>query len=57
MEPIQCRKIGGSLILQKINSYNRNNGVVKGIKKIDRILKTKYILKYPSNKKNPVKVN
>ena len=57
MDSIQCRKVGDSLILQKINSYNRNNGVVKGIKKIDRILKTKYILKYSSNKKNPVKVN
>lgn len=35
-----------SLILNKINSYNRDNGVAKGLKEIGRILKTKYILEY-----------
>ena len=50
MESIQCKKVKASLILQKINSYNRDNGIAKGLKEIGRILKTKYILEYFSNK-------
>ena len=50
VESIQCKKVKASLILQKINSYNRDNGIAKGLKEIGRILKTKYILEYFSNK-------
>ena len=46
VESIRCSKVKASLILQKINSYNRNNGVAKGLKEIGRILKTKYIIDY-----------
>ncbi|MBF8984715.1 Tn3 family transposase [Lutibacter sp. B2] len=46
VESIRCGKVKASLILQKINSYNRNNGVAKGLKEIGRILKTKYIIDY-----------
>lgn len=49
IESIKCGKIKASLILNKINSYNRDNGVAKGLKEIGRILKTKYILEYFSN--------
>ena len=44
IESIRCGKVKASLILQKINSYNKDNGVAKGLKEIGRILKTKYIL-------------
>lgn len=50
VESIRCGKVKASLILQKINSYNRNNGVAKGLKEIGRILKTKYILEYYTKK-------
>ncbi|MGL5750450.1 MAG: Tn3 family transposase [Paraclostridium sp.] len=46
VESIRCGKVKASLILQKINSYNRSNGVAKGLKEIGRILKTKYIIEY-----------
>lgn len=46
VESIRCGKVKASLILQKINSYNRHNGVAKGLKEIGRILKTKYIIEY-----------
>lgn len=46
IESIKCGKVKASLILQKINSYSRDNGVAKGLKEIGRILKTKYILEY-----------
>ncbi|MGL5641488.1 MAG: transposase, partial [Paraclostridium sp.] len=46
VESIRCGKVKASLILQKINSYNRDNGVAKGLKEIGRILKTKYIIEY-----------
>ncbi|MGL5583157.1 MAG: Tn3 family transposase [Cetobacterium sp.] len=46
IESIKCGKVKASLILNKINSYNRDNGVAKGLKEIGRILKTKYILEY-----------
>lgn len=46
VESIRCSKVKASLILQKINSYNRNNGTAKGLKEIGRILKTKYIIDY-----------
>lgn len=46
IESIKCGKVKASLILQKINSYNRDNGVARGLKEIGRILKTKYILNY-----------
>ncbi|WP_047384220.1 MULTISPECIES: Tn3 family transposase [unclassified Cetobacterium] len=49
IESIKCGKVKASLILNKINSYNRDNGVAKGLKEIGRILKTKYILEYFSN--------
>ena len=49
VESIKCGKVRASLILQKINSYNRDNGVAKGLKEIGRILKTKYILNYYTN--------
>ncbi len=49
IESIRCGKVKASLILQKINSYNRDNGVAKGLKEIGRILKTKYILEYYSD--------
>ena len=38
VESIRCSKVKASLILQKINSYNRKNGVAKGLKEIGRIL-------------------
>lgn len=46
VESIRCGKVKASLILQKINSYNRDNAVAKGLKEIGRILKTKYIIEY-----------
>lgn len=46
IESIRCGKVKASLILQKINSYNRDNGVAKGLKEIGRVLKTKYIIEY-----------
>ena len=46
VESIYCSKVKASLILQKINSYNRNNGVTKALKEIGRLLKTKYIIDY-----------
>jgi len=46
VESIRCGKVQASLILQKINSYNRDNGVAKGLKEIGRILKTRYIIEY-----------
>lgn len=46
VESIRCGKVKASLILQKINSYNRSNGVAKGLKEIGRVLKTKYIIEY-----------
>ena len=46
VESIRCGKVKASLILQKINSYNRDNAVAKGLKEIGRILKTKYIIDY-----------
>ena len=49
IESIRCGKVKASLILQKINSYNRNNGIAKGLKEIGRILKTQYILEYLTN--------
>lgn len=49
IESIKCGKVKASLILNKINSYNRDNGVAKGLKEIGRVLKTKYILEYFSN--------
>ncbi len=49
IESIRCGKVKASLILQKINSYNKDNGVAKGLKEIGRILKTKYILEYYSD--------
>ena len=49
IESIHCGKVKASLILNKINSYSRNNGVAKGLKEIGRILKTKYILEYYSS--------
>lgn len=49
VESIRCGKVKASLILQKINSYNRDNGVTKGLKEIGRILKTKYIIDYYTN--------
>lgn len=49
VESIRCGKVKASLILQKINSYNRDNGVAKGLKEIGRILKTKYIIDYYTN--------
>lgn len=49
MESIRCGKVKASLILQKIGSYARDNGVAKGLKEIGRILKTKYILDYYSD--------
>ncbi|QEZ70812.1 Tn3 family transposase (plasmid) [Paraclostridium bifermentans] len=49
VESIRCGKVKASLILQKINSYNRNNAVAKGLKEIGRILKTKYIIDYYTN--------
>jgi Transposase and inactivated derivatives, TnpA family len=49
VESIRCGKVKASLILQKIDSYARDNGVAKGLKEIGRILKTKYILDYYSD--------
>ena len=49
VESIKCGKVKASLILQKINSYNKDNGVAKGLKEIGRVLKTKYILNYYTN--------
>ena len=49
IESIKCGKVKASLILNKINSYNRDNGVAKGLKEIGRVLKTKYILEYFSD--------
>lgn len=49
VESIRCGKVKASLILQKINSYNRDNGVAKGLKEIGRIIKTKYIIDYYSD--------
>ncbi|MER3123672.1 Tn3 family transposase, partial [Bacillus altitudinis] len=46
VESIRCGKVKASLILQKINSYNRDNAVAKGLKEIGRLLKTKYIIEY-----------
>lgn len=46
VESIRCGKVKASLILQKINSYNRNHAVAKGLKEIGRLLKTKYIIEY-----------
>lgn len=46
IESIHCRKLKVLLILNKINSYSRNNGITKGLKEGRRILKTKYILEY-----------
>ncbi|MGL4912203.1 MAG: Tn3 family transposase [Romboutsia sp.] len=46
VESIKNGKVKASLILHKINSYNRDNGVAKGLKEIGRILKTKYIIDY-----------
>lgn len=46
IESIKCGKVKASLILHKINSYNRDNGVARGLKEIGRILKTRYILNY-----------
>lgn len=46
VESIRCGKVKASLILQKINSYNRSNGVAKGLKEIGRVLKTRYIIEY-----------
>ena len=51
IESIKCGKVKASLILNKINSYNRDNGVAKGLKEIGRVLKTKYILEYFSDRK------
>lgn len=51
VESIKCGKVKASLILQKINSYNRDNGVAKGLKEIGRIFKTKYILDYYTDMK------
>lgn len=50
VESIKCGKVKATLILQKINSYNRDNGVTKGLKEIGRVLKTKYILDYYTKK-------
>lgn len=49
VESIRCGKVKASLILQKINSYNRDNGVAKVLKEIGRIIKTKYIIDYYSD--------
>lgn len=49
VESIRCGKMKASLILQKINSYNRDNGIAKGLKEIGRIIKTNYILDYYTN--------
>lgn len=49
IESIHCGKVKASLILNKINSYSRNNGVAKALKEIGRILKIKYILEYYSS--------
>lgn len=46
VEPIPCCHVKASLILQKINSYNREHVVAKGLKEIGRLLKTKYIIEY-----------
>lgn len=46
VESIRCGKVKASLILQKINSYNRDHAVAKGLKEIGRLLKTKYIIEY-----------
>lgn len=46
VESIKCGKVKASLILQKIGSYARDNGIAKGLKEIGRILKTKYIINY-----------
>lgn len=46
VESIRCGKVKASLILQKINSYNRDNSVAKGLKEIGRIIKTGYIIEY-----------
>ena len=51
VESIKCGKVKASLILQKINSYNRDNGIAKGLKEIGRIFKTKYILDYYTDMK------
>ena len=51
VESIKCGKGKASLILNKINSQNRDNGVAKGLKEIGRVLKTKYILEYFSDRK------
>ena len=50
VKSIKCGKVKASLILQKINSYNRDNSVAKGLKEIGRVLKTKYILEYYTKK-------
>ena len=49
IESIKCGKVKASLILNKINFCNRDNGVAKGLKEIGRVLKTKYILEYFSD--------
>lgn len=51
VKSIKCGKVKASLILQKINSYNRDNGIAKGLKEIGRIFKTKYILDYYTDMK------
>ena len=46
VKSIEVKKVKPSLILKKIDSYARDNGVAKGLKEIGRVLKTKYILEY-----------
>jgi TnpA family transposase len=50
IESIKCGKVKASLILQKIGSYARDNGIAKGLKEIGRILKTKFIIEYCTDK-------
>ena len=50
VESIRCEKVKASLILQKISSYARDNSVAKGLKEIGRLIKTKYLLEYFSDK-------
>ena len=42
VKSIEVKKVKPSLILKKIDSYARDNGVAKGLKEIGRVLKTKY---------------